>query len=142
MITVHSEVGLITNSSTVIYTSANANTVESAKRLVNAILKLSGSTQSADDLYTFTLDFDDDAIEVAIDKLVSDPAKYGIDAPSMSDEELEAEAMKRLNDGWNPSDNYYCQPSQDLIIKDKEGNVVEDFQRFFDSFDKDAQYDG
>jgi len=62
-IPVHSVVDLITNSSSEIFVMATDKTVTTIRNLVDALLKLAGSTQSADELFTFELmyyDFNDD----------------------------------------------------------------------------------
>lgn len=52
---VHSVVDVITNSSTVIYTSAAGNAIDVAKEIINEVLGLAGSEKSADDLFDFRI---------------------------------------------------------------------------------------
>jgi len=50
---IHSVVDVITNSSTVIYTEASESAIETAKSIIDDILKVAGSGKTADDLFTF-----------------------------------------------------------------------------------------
>ena len=54
-IPIHSFVDLITNSSSEIFVSADANTVKAVKKLIDNILKASGSDKTADDLFEISL---------------------------------------------------------------------------------------
>jgi len=137
---VHSEVGLITNSSTVIYTNATGNTVDRAKELINSILRLSDSDKTADDLYDFALEWNDLMIERAFDRLKEDPIGYGLDE-NMSDEEIEKISIERLNNGWRPGVEEGRPCTQNLVITDKEGRIVRDFAAFLNSIEKEVVYD-
>lgn len=55
MLKVHSEVGLITNSSTVVYTWATRGTLKATRELINGILKIAGSDKTCDDLFDMKL---------------------------------------------------------------------------------------
>ena len=55
IIPVHSFVDIITNSSSELYVTADRNTIEAMKNMVDAVLKAGGSDKSADDLFTFSL---------------------------------------------------------------------------------------
>ena len=57
-IQIHSVVDLITNSSTTIFTYSEGS-VEPLKELVNEILKLSGKTETFDDIFNVEVFFDD-----------------------------------------------------------------------------------
>jgi hypothetical protein len=59
-IRLHSFADLITNSSTSIYVAASESTIKSVKEIVNSVLKIGGSTLTADDLFTFELSKDED----------------------------------------------------------------------------------
>jgi hypothetical protein len=54
-ITLHSEVDVITNSSTTIYTQVSEGGIETVKGIINSILKIGGSELTADDLFTFEI---------------------------------------------------------------------------------------
>jgi len=54
-IPIHSFVDLITNSSTEIFVQATDKTIKTAKDIVNDLLTFNGSTQTADELFTFSL---------------------------------------------------------------------------------------
>ena len=51
----HSEVDVITNSSTTIYTKVQKGGIDSVKNIINSILKISNSELKADDLFTFEI---------------------------------------------------------------------------------------
>ena len=55
MIKQHSQVGFITNSSTVIYTNATTKTVDAIKTLIDGVLGLANSPLKCDDLYDVQL---------------------------------------------------------------------------------------
>lgn len=57
IIPVHSFVDVITNSSSEIYVSAGKSTVKAIKELVNNILLIAGSKQTADDLFNIDITF-------------------------------------------------------------------------------------
>ena len=57
-IPIHSFVDLITNSSSEIFVSADANTVKAVKKLIDNILKASGSDKTADDLFEIGLGYE------------------------------------------------------------------------------------
>ena len=61
IIKVHSIVDVITNSSTVIYTQADEGTIKSVKELINALLAIGKSELTADDLFEFSLEKDDES---------------------------------------------------------------------------------
>lgn len=61
VIKVHSIVDVITNSSTVIYTQADEGTIKSVKELINALLAIGKSELTADDLFEFSLDDDEES---------------------------------------------------------------------------------
>lgn len=55
-INIHSFVDVITNSSTTTYVKATQKSIDMAKELVNAILKIGNSNYKADDLFIFELE--------------------------------------------------------------------------------------
>ena len=55
IIPIHSFVALITNSSSETYVSADKNTVDAIRRLVDSILKSGGSDKKCDDLFKVEL---------------------------------------------------------------------------------------
>lgn len=139
MVKLHSQVDLITNSSTVIYSNATGHTIEKAKALVNAILAAAGSGYGADELYNFDLDWSGRTISSAEDILENDPISYGL-APD-ADLDFRAIAIERLNAGWVPYEEYGRTVQKDIIITDKQGNEVKDFASFLNSLQQDT-YDG
>ena len=58
IIPIHSFVDLITNSSSEIFVSADENTVKAVKKLIDNILKASGSDKTADDLFEISLGYE------------------------------------------------------------------------------------
>lgn len=144
MLKLHSSVALITNSSTSIYSIASERTIEKAKQLVNAILAATGSTQTADDLYNFSLEFDEMTIERAYYQLIKHPAQYGIQSEDDFDGDGEYSdyvkkiAIARLNAGWTPLEEYGRVNVKNLVVTDKDGNPVNDFMAFFDSIEKET----
>jgi len=70
-IPIHSVVALITNSSSEIFVSADESTVKAIKKITNDILKAGGSTQTADDLFTFELDGTDVSVTAKLPELAS-----------------------------------------------------------------------
>lgn len=59
-IRLHSFADLITNSSTSIYVAADESTIKSIKEIIDNILKIGGSTLTANDLFKFSLYKDPD----------------------------------------------------------------------------------
>lgn len=89
-IKVHSVVDVITNSSTVIYTQADEGTIKSLKEMINALLKIGGSELTADDLFTFELDADEE-------ESYSGNSDIGLTVTCKSDDENAVLAGKILN---------------------------------------------
>lgn len=65
---IHSAVGLITNSSTSTYTTADVDAPEAYKQFINKILQMAGSNYTADDLVNITREQEFDE-EYAVDAL-------------------------------------------------------------------------
>ena len=70
-IPIHSFVDLITNSSSEIFVSADANTVKAVKKLIDNILKASGSDKTSDDLFDIGLGYEVTDIETYDNKFVT-----------------------------------------------------------------------
>jgi hypothetical protein len=147
MIKIHSEVALITNSSTVIYSNATGRTIEKAKVLINAILAETAMAKlgtTADDLYDFALEWDQCTIDRAYEQLAEYPERYGIDpaiAKEAEDDYSQALldiAIARLNGGWVPLEEYGRINCQNLVVTDKDGNVVSHFNAFLYSLQNEA----
>lgn len=68
IIKIQSVSDVITNSSTEIYTVCTEHTLDRLKDIVNSILKIAGSTLTADDLFTFELDKEFDEYSVYYDR--------------------------------------------------------------------------
>ena len=80
-IPIHSFSDLITNSSSETYIQASDSSIKQAKEIVNSLLKVGGSTQSADDLFEFDLVY----LLSDIDKNLENKAKSaGIEIPEKS----------------------------------------------------------
>lgn len=148
MFKVHSEVALITNSSTAIYSIASERTIQKAKDLVNAILaKVFNAGVTADDLFDFSLEWDYSTIERAYYLLIGNPIEYGIPSEDEYDgdeeytEYVEKIAVARLDEGWVPYGEYGRCNVQNLVVTDKDGNPVDDFMAFFHSIRNEAVYD-
>lgn len=148
MIKIHSQVDLITNSSTVIYTSASGDTIDKAKQLINAVLATAGNdlvTVNADSLYNFALEWCENTLEMAYEELLENPQQYGISEEITEDEDdsrLMDIAVEKLDSGWVPYDDYGRTNEQYLVITDKDGNVVKDFNAFLNSLTHEANYNG
>lgn len=59
IITIHSFVDLITNSSTELYIEATQRTIDTIKEIINNLLSLGGNSYTADNLFTIELNPDD-----------------------------------------------------------------------------------
>lgn len=70
-IRIQSEIDVITNSSTSIYTVSGDYTIDRLKEIINSLLSLGGSKETADDLFDIYLDdpdyFDDEYDDDFID---------------------------------------------------------------------------
>ena len=94
---IHSQVALITNSSTVIYTHATTRTVKTAKALINAILLHAGADQTCDDLFVIELGLKpklydegpDSAREIVMTTVGGDPINLQSIIDSVYSEECE-----------------------------------------------------
>ena len=72
-VSLHSFVDIITNSSTVVYTSTNGNGVQMVKDIINEIISSVTTTSvTADDLYDISIVPADFVYETAIDTILSD----------------------------------------------------------------------
>lgn len=65
---IHSSVGLITNSSTSIYSTATQQTVKAIKEFVDTALLLAGSDRTSDDIFDIVLVPSEEAVDMAIDE--------------------------------------------------------------------------
>jgi len=86
---VHSNVDLITNSSSTTYTSATTETITAFRNLINTILKKAGSDKKCNDLYELELiisnDFKEEIREQLRDKdLMGDPEFFKNITPAES----------------------------------------------------------
>ena len=70
-IPIHSFVDLITNSSSEIFVSADVNTVKAVKKLIDNILKASGSDKTSDDLFDIGLGYEVTDTETYDNKFVT-----------------------------------------------------------------------
>lgn len=119
-IKIHSFIDVITNSSTEIYVQASESTIKSVKELVNGLLKMGGSTKTADDLFTFEL----------------------ID-PGFADRVWDA-AWHYLSDEEAPDDetgDQYEQRVKDLVDAVDKKNPPEWYQYFLDREDESYKHD-
>lgn len=70
-IKLHSEVDVITNSSTTIYTRVSSGGIDTVKDIVNTLLKIGNSELTADDLFTFEItsdEFDEQRLDLLYDR--------------------------------------------------------------------------
>ena len=63
---VHSFAGLISNSSTEVYSAATDQTVRAVKKTINAILKVAKSSKTADDLFKITINSTSNDLVIAV----------------------------------------------------------------------------
>jgi len=69
MIKVHSQVDLITNSSTTIYSSATKESVKEIRKFINTVLKIAGSPARCGDLFELELVINDEVFESELEEL-------------------------------------------------------------------------
>jgi len=123
---IHSQVAEITNSSTVIYIDASKGSIETLKKFITGILKVSGSDKTADDLFSFKLlrDYYDAETE---DSVCLDP-------DTVTDTERYSE-MSDHNDMGN---------SGTVIISSKSGKMedIDVVRDIFSAFNIDGGRDG
>jgi hypothetical protein len=62
LIAVHSVVDVITNSSTVVYTTASQSTINTIELIVDSVLARAGSNLKATDLFEFKIAYDPDRV--------------------------------------------------------------------------------
>lgn len=78
-IKLHSFVDVITNSSTVIYTTVNENGVQMVRDMIDEILSnITGTTVNSEDLYDVAIVPSGGALEGLVDKLVDDEEDEGL----------------------------------------------------------------
>ena len=70
-IPIHSFVDLITNSSSEIFVAADENTIKAVRKLIDNILKASGSDKTSDDLFDIGLGYEVTDIETYDNKFVT-----------------------------------------------------------------------
>lgn len=63
LLTIHSVVDVITNSSTVCYVKAGDTTIKTVKEIINSLLQGFGIVKTADDLFRFDLVYDEDTMD-------------------------------------------------------------------------------
>ena len=99
-IPIHSFVDLITNSSSEIFVAADENTIKAVRKLIDNILKASGSDKTSDDLFDIGLGYEVTDIETYDNKFVT-KAEF---------EKIE-EAYQEWEDGDQSGDEPRFQPS-------------------------------
>lgn len=139
-IKIHSEVDVITNSSTTIYTQVRKGSIDTIKELVNTLLKMGGSELTADDMFTFEVVKED--ISDAIKDLIIDEGileKYighEIDWRTNEYREKREELYNKMLNGEYPKPHFwdygYYEDSSELATEilvtcktsDKDGELV------------------
>jgi hypothetical protein len=99
---IHSMVDIITNSSTTIYTTTHGGTIFLLKELINEILEVAGSDKTADDLYEFKQESnEDDYYDCYGEKLIPDEVMLIPKDTSKKTIDLRDRIKSMLNiDGW------------------------------------------
>jgi len=135
---VHSIVSLITNSSTVIYTSATRETVEKAKKLIELLVGNSDNFEVSlipSDEYIEQITEEDEEIyekvshigwQDSINEIRKLIASGEIKIPSQSEDDWDA-----IHEGRTWS-----------LMVTKNGNEITEFDDFFNSFNQEAVYNG
>jgi hypothetical protein len=128
-LSIHSIIDVITNSSTEIYCSYDKQSVESAKSIINTILKIAGAEKTADDYFDIYLWIDKWAlIDIKSQMLKEDYTEEEID-------KLIAEKNKIIL-------KYASDSSMRLIIATKDGAESNMLTKMWDIFNAEAVYDG
>jgi len=155
-IAVHSMVDVITNSSTVIYTWTNGDkSIAVAKEMIDYILSVAGSDKKAEDLFEFTIDYTEDALEsIAEDMLESEEFEELNSMPNETREDWDNQYAKAIeiframskDQQERYATNYLNFPrNEDLIIKPKDNTDIETLSLcrvFKDIFEQDGTRDG
>lgn len=139
MLKLHSTVGIITNSSTTIYTVATKETIKAAIRLLEAL----GGNK---DEFGFTLSPGDEIVE----RVIEDAEEYlGANQVRKMDKfddwrEREAYVRELITDGKVcqalPEDNSEGYLLPWLLIVTRNGEPFTEFKDFFESFSQEASY--
>lgn len=151
-IPIHSFSDLITNSSSETYIQASDSSIKQAKEIVNSLLKVGGSTQSADDLFEFDLVY----LLSDIDKNLENKAKStGIEIPEKSWYEVYATKNQIdafINSLTEDESNLFTAPwdsyNVNLRITPKDSaneetnKIAKLLSGFVNSFDVSSQYNG
>lgn len=123
----HSFVDVITNSSTMVYISADKSSIDSVKNFINKILKISNSDKTADDLFEF---------EVQYDKYLKEDYEYEIKQHYSNNDKIPT------FEEWidNREYDYY---SSTILMKPKTGDqtVIDLQNEFTNIFSVNAQAD-
>ena len=116
-IPIHSFVDLITNSSSEIFVSADANTVKAVKKLIDNILKASGSDKTADDLFEIGLGYEVTDNETYDNKFVT---KAEFEKIEETYQEWEDGDQRRAEPRFQPrySDGDYSNSNLLVTVKD------------------------
>ena len=151
-IPIHSFSDLITNSSSETYIQASDSSIKQAKEIVNSLLKVGGSTQSADDLFEFDLVY----LLSDIDKNLENKAKSaGIESwyeVYATKNQIDAFINSLTEDESNlftaPWDSYDVRYNVNLRITPKDSaneetnKIAKLLSGFVNSFNVSSQYNG
>jgi len=144
----HSIVDVITNSSSVVYTSCTSSTIEHMKEIVNSILKAGGSDKVADDLYKFKIVPSENAQERAMNYIDSHPESVGAkkinswkEAEKYVDDMMEKDTLKKFIDDNSvfDYDNFYTDA---LVMKCKTPEGEDFIKNIYSLFSHEGSYDG
>ena len=124
-IPIHSVVDVITNSSSVIYTEATANSVTTMKEIINDILKMAESPKTVDDL------FDISNQKLPADGL-EDWIRYG---DAMDDDDLPPNIMAILKEMDEFEGDYAAQSALARELADKHSSEL---YEYFNTKDDDC----
>jgi hypothetical protein len=134
---IHSIVGIITNSSTIIYSILSDSAVKSFKKVVDEILKQAGSDKTCDDVFNV-------AVTDRAEWLKS--VKYDWNnwtdheektTYNNSFDEYKAARRQKILDDYDSYDE-----TKDLLVLDKKGNPVDIVKFMNNIYYQESKYDG
>lgn len=146
----HSTVDIITNSSTVVYTQATESTIDTFKRLINAVISITGENYTAEDLFDFTLKWDQDRVgEWRYLKTSNEAKKNGIDVEKLWQEYEENNPAwwNNYEDGWENRWGETMYADRELIVSPRSDNddlkrIAKLVEGIIDTYNIESTYNG
>ena len=126
----HSIVDVITNSSTMVYIMATTKSIDLAKKFINKILTFSGSDKTADDLFDFSIEINDE--KYLYTDYLADCKSDELDEKEILS--LEDWRVKTIEEAADDYDNY---TTSSVVIKPKDTtnkkmmDLVSEFEAIF-----------